>query len=173
MRPNRTNIDRRCAFSLLELLAAATITATLMVSSMVVIRSSYAAWQAHEGDFTAASSADAVLRHIMRAVRQSEGVTAMTDSSDTTGRLDLVVDGTALYWEHTGTSDGYVVYNSPTSIVASAIDSLIFTGYRADGVTVTTDPSEIQLIHCTVSVTMPRGGGQTRTVSCMAWLRSW
>lgn len=165
--------SQRRGFSLVELLIAATMTATLMVASMVVIRSSYAAWQAHEGDFAAASNADAVVRHIMRAIRQADGVVAMTDSSDTTGRLDIVVDSVAMYWEHTGTADGYVVYNSPSGIVAAGIDSLTFTGYQADGATVTTDPTEVQLIRCEVGVTMPRGAGQSRTISCLGWIRSW
>lgn len=156
------------------MMAAAAITATLMASSMVVIRSSYAAWQAHEGDMARTAAADAVLRHIVRNIRQATAVTAITDPSDATGRLDLTnASGGAEYWEHTGTADGYVVYNASGAVLAEGIDTLVFTGYEADGATTTTTAADVQLVRCTVTVTLPRGAGATRTVSCCGWLRSW
>lgn len=158
----------------MEMVAATAITSSLMVSSMVVVRSSYAAWQAHQGDVDRLVSADAVLRHVVRGIRQAAEVSAITDSTNTTGRLDLVnAAGGTDYWEHTGTGDGYVVYNAAGAILAEGINQLTFVGYEADGVTETTTPEDVQLIKCTVQVTLPRGAGQIRTVSCQGWLRSW
>lgn len=165
---------RPLGFSLLELTAAMTITATLMASSMVVIRSSYAAWEAHEGDLVKAEAAQAVLRHIVRGIRQSTGVVSITAASDATGRLELLDAASAnQYWEHTGTADGVVVYSAAGAVLAKGIDELYFTGYEADGVTPTTTASDVQLIRCTTRVTLHRGGGQTRTLSCYGWIRSW
>lgn len=155
-------------------MTAAAITATLMASSMVVIRSSYTSWQAHEGDMQKAAAADAVVRHIVRNLRQAVAVYSITGASDTTGRLELTnSSGSTVYWEHTGTSDGIVVYNGSGVLLAEGIDELIFTGYEADGTTVTTVPQDVHLIKATVRVTLPRGAGQTRTVSCCGWVRSW
>lgn len=164
----------RRGFSLLELMAAATITATLMVSSMVVIRSSYAAWAAHEGDMVKTSAADAVLRHIIRNLRQAASVSSLSDPSDTTGRLELIdADGATHYWEHTGTSDGIVEYNASGAVLAEGIDSLVFTGYESDGVTTTVVADDVHLVRCAITVTLPRGAGESRTVSCCGWIRSW
>lgn len=156
------------------MMAAAAITATLMASTMVVIRSSYAAWEAHEGDLEKTAAADAVLRHLVRAIRQADSVSSITDSTDTTGRLDLLnASGGTDYWEHTGTADGVVVYNAAGAVLAEGIDSLVFTGYEADGTTTTTTAADVHLIRCTVTVTLPRGAGETRTASCCGWVRSW
>ena len=41
------------------------------------------------------------------------------------------------------------------------------------GVTPTDVTDDIQVVRCTVQVTLPHGGGETRTITCRAWLRSW
>jgi len=164
----------RPGFSLLEMMAAVTIAATLMAASTVVLRSSYAAWQAHEGDLVQNANADAVLRHVIRGIRQADSVVSITDGSDTTGKLELRdASGNTIYWEHTAGFTGEVVYNAPAALLARDIDELIFVGYKADGVTTTTNPNQVQLIHCTVKVTLPRGAGQSRALSCYGWVRSW
>ena len=155
-------------------MAAVTIAATLMASSMVVLRSSFATWHAHEGDLVQMANADAVLRHIVRGIRQADSVVSITDGADTTGKLEMRdAAGATIYWEHTGGFTGEVVYNAAGSLLARDIDELIFVGYEADGVTATTNPNKVQLIHCSVKVTLPRGAGQTRTLSCYGWVRSW
>ncbi len=174
MRPLPLPNRRQGGFSLLEMLAATAITGTLMASSMIVVRSSYAAWQAHEGDLVKAEAAQAVLRHVVRGIRQAGSVVSISAASDTTGRLEMLdASSNSIYWEHTGTAEGVVVYSDSGARLASGIDELSFVGYEADGVTATTTPAEIQLIRCTVRVTLPRGAGQSRTVSCYGWIRSW
>lgn len=169
-RPSRS----RAAFSLLELVAAAALTASLMAASMIVIRTSHAAWLAHEGDLERASAAEAVVRHISRSVRQADAVVAISGSSDTTGAIELLdEDGGTNTWTHTGTSDGIVEYNATGALLAEGIDQLVLTGYEADGSTEAAEPSDIQLVKISASVTLPRNGGQSRTVTCFCWLRSW
>ena len=71
--------------TLLEVMAATTIMATLMGSVVVLVRSSYATWQAHEADMEIAESGYATLRHIVREVCQAKAVSDISVASDTSG----------------------------------------------------------------------------------------
>ncbi|MGI9428305.1 MAG: hypothetical protein ACR2NM_06585, partial [Bythopirellula sp.] len=77
--------------TLIEVMAATTIMATLMASTVVLVRSSYAVWQAAEADMEAAENAHAVLRHIVRNVRQASLVTLVTASGSPTEVLVLQI----------------------------------------------------------------------------------
>jgi hypothetical protein len=68
-----------------------------------------------------------------------------------------------------------VYFNNGTSnqLLAKGINSLTFTGYKADGVTATTTTTQIQEVQCSVQITLQRGAGVTRTISTRAWIRSW
>ncbi|QDU57125.1 hypothetical protein Pan181_33390 [Aeoliella mucimassa] len=157
-------------------MAATAMMATLMVAVVVLIRSSYAVWQAHESDMQVAESAYAALRHIVRNARQASGVSAISASSDTTGNLSLTMDsGEIWHWQHDGS--GQVLFGidpaSPTEPLAFNIDQLTFVGYEADGTTPTTVVEDIHSIKCAVQITLPAAGGTVRTVSCYAWIRTW
>ncbi len=163
--------------TLLEVMAATTLMATLMASVVVLVRSSYAVWQAHETDMECAEAANAVLRHVVRQARQARAVVALSRAGDSSGRLGLVMEGgETLLWQHSGGAR-QVLYGIapglPDQLLAGNIDGLTFVGYEADGTTPTTVLDDVHAIHCTVNVTMPAGGGTTRTVSSWAWLRSW
>ncbi|MEM1303517.1 MAG: hypothetical protein AAGG46_01385 [Planctomycetota bacterium] len=161
--------------SLLEALTATTIMATMMTSSVVVLRSSHAAWRAHEDDLERAESANAVLRHLVRHLRQATAVSAVSASSDTSGSLSLTMaSGDTYVWDHnSGTGEVLFGPTTATSLLADNIDTLTFYAYEADGSTLTTTAADAQLIRCVATVTMPAGGGSTRTVSCTGWVRSW
>lgn len=161
--------------SLLEVLTATTLMATMMASSMVVLRGGYAAWQAHETDLERAESANAVLRHIVRQLRQATAVVAVTPSSDTSGALSLTMaSGDTYVWDHNaGTGQVLFGVTSATSLLADHIDTLTFYAYEADGVTATTVAADTHLVRCVATVTMPHNGGTGRTVSCTGWVRSW
>ena len=167
---------RRSGLTLLEVIAAMAMMATLMASVIVLVRSSYAVWQAHEADMEAAESAYAALRHIVRSTRQAVSVSAISADTDTTGNLSLVMDsGDVWNWQHSGT--GQVLFgispSSTTELLADNVNQMTFVGYEADGTTATTAVDDIHSIKCSVQVTMPAAGGTTRTVSCHAWLRTW
>jgi prepilin-type N-terminal cleavage/methylation domain-containing protein len=172
---NRRTRTLRSGLSLLEMMVATAIMATLMSSVVVVLRSGYAIWNAQEQDIAIAESANAVLRHFVRELRQAAGVTAISAPGSTTGSLSfLTAGGATRTWSYNG-GQSQVLFNngSATQVLAPSINELNFIGYDADGITQTTTVDDIQVVKCTVKVTMTQGGGQTRTVSCRAWLRSW
>jgi type II secretory pathway pseudopilin PulG len=166
---------RRGGLSLVEMMAATTIMATLMASVVVVLRSGYASWNAQEADIDVLENAYGVLRHFVQQLRQADSISAISAPIDTTGDLSFVtVTGTTRNWSHNG-GPKQVYFNNGTAnqLLARDIDSLSFTAYEADGVTETLDVDDIQVVKCTVQVTLPRGGGQVRTISGRAWIRSW
>jgi prepilin-type N-terminal cleavage/methylation domain-containing protein len=165
----------RRGLSLLEMMVATAIMATLMSSVVVVLRSGYAIWNAQEQDIAIGESANAVLRHFVRELRQATGVTAISAPSSTTGSLSfLTAAGATRTWNY-NSGQSQVLFNNGTAtqVLAPSVNELNFVGYEADGTTQSTVVDDIQVVKCTVKVTMTQGGGQTRTVSCRAWLRSW
>jgi prepilin-type N-terminal cleavage/methylation domain-containing protein len=165
----------RGGFSLVEMIAATTIMAVVMTSVIVVIRSGFAVWNAYEQDLDVAEEAYGVLRQFVRQMRQATAVTAISAPSDTTGDLSYTTAGgvTQSFSLNGGTSQVTFNNGAVNSLLATSINQLIFEGFEADGVTPTTVVGDIQIVKCTVQVTLARGGGTTRTVSAKAWIRSW
>jgi len=166
---------RRSGFSLLEMMVATTIMATLMTSVVVILRSGYAIWNAQEQDIAIADSGNAVLRHFVRELRQATNVTAISAPASTTGNLTfLTASGGTRSWSY-NSGQSQVLFNNGTAtqVLAPSINGLTFVGYAADGVTQTTVVDDIQIVKCSVTVTLTQGGGVARTIACRAWLRSW
>jgi len=165
---------RRGGFSLLEMMAATTIMAVIMGSVVVVIRSGYAVWNAHEQDLDIAENGYDVLRHFVRQMRQAGSVTSITAASNTTGSLSFVnASGVTQTWSLDGSSQVNFNNGTSTQLLAKSINQLSFVGYKSDGVTATTTVAEIHIVKCTVQFTLTKGGGTTKNVSAMAWIRSW
>lgn len=173
----RSPLRKRTGMTLLEVMAATTIMATLMASVVVLVRSSYAVWQAHEADMEAAETAYATLRHVVRNGRQATQVAAISSAASTSGNLALLMDtGETLLWEHSSPEQEVRFGSLPGTadqILAGGVSQLSFLGYEADGSTVTSVLDDIRAIKVTVQVTMPAGGGTTRSVSSWVWLRTW
>jgi type II secretory pathway component PulJ len=170
----RPTADRR-ALTLLELVLAASMLSVLMLSVGVVLRGGRQAWEAHSGDFVQLNALHATVRHIVRQVRQASSVSEITAASNTAGRMGLnMSDGSVVVWSRDSTTNkvNYGV-TTPSSLLAENISSLKFTGYKADGVTTTTTPSDIQLLLIEASTTLSRETNATKTVQSWAWLRSW
>lgn len=168
---NRPPAVRR-GVSLLEVMASVAISATLMTSSFVVLRSSYAAWQAHEADLDRAAEANAVLRQLIQSVRQSTGVLSVSGEGNSTGTMTVnLADASEITWGLSGSQVTHQVDAGSTTPVANDINGLEFVGYEADGATTTTNGPDIRSIRCSVTTNLPAGG--TRTVSSHVWLRSW
>lgn len=165
----------RRGFSLLEMIVASAIMATLMTSVVVVVRSGYAAWNAQEQDISIANNANAVLRHFVRELRQAAAVTAISAAGSTSGNLSIqTTAGTTKSWTHnSGTAQVSFNNGTSTQLLAPTITELNFIGYKADGVTTTTVAADIQVVKCTVKVVLTQGGGTTRTVACRGWIRTW
>jgi prepilin-type N-terminal cleavage/methylation domain-containing protein len=164
----------RSGLSLLEMMAATAIMATVTAAVVVVMNTGFSAWKAQEADIDILENGYGVLRHFARQLRQATGVTAITAAGNTTGSLSFTTAaGATCTWARNSSSDVY--YNNGTSnqLLAKSIDSLTFTGYKADGITATTTVTDIQVVQCQVQITLPRGAGITRTLTSRAWVRSW
>ncbi|MEO1497192.1 MAG: prepilin-type N-terminal cleavage/methylation domain-containing protein [Planctomycetota bacterium] len=158
--------------TLLEVMTSLAIASTLMTASMVVLRSNYAVWTVHETELDRAGAANAVLRRIVRGVRQSVSVVAITPASQSSGALTLEqADGTTESWTHASGAVTYRVNSDAEQTLSDAITSLVLEGYEADGTTLTTVPADVHSIRCTVTTTAPTGGA--RSASSYAWLRAW
>ena len=156
--------------SLLELVIASSIMAVVMTTVMVVLRTGRQAWEAHEGDCTRIEAAHATLRHVVRQIRQADRVTDIKPD-----RLTLELPGGDSHvWDHSATTVNYGVnVSEPTDLLAPNVARMVFTGFRADGATVTTTAAEVQCLRIDVTVELPRATAGTRTVSSWAWVRSW
>jgi type II secretory pathway pseudopilin PulG len=163
----------RKAFSLLELLVTATMMATIVTAASMILRSVQTSWAMHVSDQSKLNSAYATLRHITRGVRQGEAVTAISAPGNTTGNLTVLhASGNSVAWQLSGTTVNYGI-TTPTSLLADGVSELTFVGYKADGVTTTTTPSEVQSVLCTVKVSLQRSATPTRTLSTRVWMRAW
>src|SRR4030042_2406348 len=106
----RPEVDRqRCGLSLLEMMTATAIMATLMAAVVVVVQSGYAVWNLQEQDMDAAENGYAVLRHFVRQVRQAQAVTSISSAGDTSGSLSVLnPNGDTQTWTH---SSGQVQFD--------------------------------------------------------------
>ena len=161
--------------TLLELIIASSMMALLLTAVTLVLRTSRQAWEAHEGDYTRLEGLHGSLRHIVRQVRQADAVTAISAATDNSGGLSLAMPGgSTIVWDHDGTTS--TIKSGVTTadqLLANNITGLNIVGYKADGVTATTVPAEIQSLRIAVTVQLPREQFGTRTYSSWAWVRSW
>jgi len=166
--------SRRRGLSLLEMMAATAIMATITASVVVVMRSGYAVWNAQEADIDVLENGYGVLRHFVTQMRQATAVTAITASGNALGSLSFTTPTPVTRtWARNASNDVYFNNSTNNHLLAKNINSMTFTGYKADGITATTTVGEIQVVQCQVQITLPRGGGVTRTLTTRAWIRAW
>lgn len=170
--------SRHCrpAFTLVEVIAATAIMAMLTTSSFAIVRTAHTAWMRHRDDSEQRREAVAALQHIVRSVRQATEVSAISGTSDMSGSVTLLMpDGTSAIWDHnSGTNQIFYGTATPNSLLAEGITQLNFVGLTANGSSVSTDPSLIHAVTCTVQYALVRPSGTTtELVSCRAWLRAW
>ena len=161
--------------TLLELVIASAMMALLLTAVTLILRTSRQSWEAHEGDYTRLQELHASLRHIVRQVRQADAVTAISAAGNNSGTLTLLMpDGTTTVWAHDNTAKSILCgVATADQLLANNIQALNFVGYKADGVTPTVVPTEIQNLRISVTVQLPRETNATRTYSSWAWIRSW
>ena len=173
MRRKRKSRD---GMSLLELIIASTVMTILMTSIGVLLRSSRRAWEVHSNDYVRVESGHATLRHIVREVRQAKSVTALSLSSDNSGKLTVEMEnGDTKSWNHNANAVyfGVNVGGTPTDLLADNITGLRITGYRANGLTLTATPDQVQCLLVEVTVTFPREANSDQTMRSWVWVRSW
>lgn len=160
---------------MLELVIATSMLAIVLTTVGVLLRTGRLAWEAHTADYSRIESAHATVRHIVRQLRQAVSVVSITPSTDNSGQLAIKLqNGTTAVWDH-DSSTNVVNYGitTPSGLLATDITGLRFTGYAADGTTVTTDPAVVQAIRVNVTIQLPIEVNGTRVVSSWAWIRSW
>lgn len=162
----------RLGVTLVEVMTTLAIAASLMTASMVVLRSNYGVWTHHEASLDRAGAANAVLRHVVRGVRQAADVTAITPSTSASGSISLLRDdGSTETWTHAAGSVTYRLDTGAEQTLADTISSMVFEGYEADGTTLTTTAADVHVVRCVVTTNLPDEGD--RTVSSYAWVRAW
>jgi len=173
---NHSNQKRRTGFTLLELTVSTAMLAMLATACMMLVRTSYTAWNRHEDDQAQRQEGLLVLQHIARQVRQSKSVMAITVASDNSGSLSLLTtDGRLLVWDHNAATKE-VLYgeNTATDVLAKGIDELTFVGIKVNGIDQTTELGLIHSVECTTKVNIARPAGtEVVAASCRAWLRAW
>lgn len=166
----------RTGFSLLEMVAATAIMATLSAASFMLVRTSHNAWIKHRDDADQRQAAYSALQQVMRKVRQATRVTAISAAANTAGNLTLLMaDGTTTMWSrNSGTNQLLYGTTSATNLLAANITETTFVAYKADGTTATTQVDLIHAVKGTLKYTLTRPGGtSTETISCTAFLRAW
>jgi prepilin-type N-terminal cleavage/methylation domain-containing protein len=168
--------QRRAGFTLVETIAATAIMAMLTTASFALVRTANEAWRRHRDDSQQRSEAIATLQHIVRRLRQASQVTAISTAADMSGFLTAqMADGTTAMWDHDGATNR-VLYGTvtPNNLLAEGVTQVNFIALTANGLLMTTDPTKIHAVRCTVRYALNRPtGAVTETVSCLAWLRTW
>jgi len=160
----------------MELIVTTAMLATLSVSCMGIVRTSYNAWNRHEDDLTKRGAGLAVMKHIVRQARQAKAVMAISAAADNSGTLSLLdTNGNILVWEHDeGSNEVRYGVDTATNLLAAGIETLSFEGLKVDGTTASTDPGLIHSVQCTATVELTRPAGtETVTTSNRAWIRAW
>ena len=173
---NRRIYDVRRGVTLLELVIASAMLATIVTAVSTVLRGSLATWEGQESDQARTESAHATMRHLVRKIRQAQSVSAISAATDTSGSISVMMPSGATYaWDHDGAND-QVLFDTDGSadqLLAEHISQLKLVGYQSDMTTTTATPSEIRAIRCTVSTELDRESGSTVTLNSWVWLRSW
>lgn len=160
---------RRLGMTLLEIVIASTLLTGIVAGVSLVMRTGYTSWSARDGDLKKIEAAQATIRHVVRSVRQAKGIISI---SGTALSLAMPAGQTRAWSYNAAASTVYFGIPTATNILAEGISGFTLTGYRADGTTVTSSPAQIQLIKVQVQVSLPRDVGGSRTISCLAWVRS-
>ena len=143
---------------------------------MMLVRTSYTAWNRHEDDHGVRQQSLAVLRHITRQARQAKAVMGISTALDASGTLSLLTtDGRVLVWDHDdATNEVLFGENAATELLATDIEELTFVGIKANGADQTTDLGLIHSVDCTTKITLTRPSSTSEEIaSCRAWLRAW
>ena len=169
---NCSTSQRRNGFSLLELLVAMALMASMVTAVSVLLRVNYGHWLDYRSDSLRQESATGVLRHLVRQVRQAEQVVAITPSFNSSGSLSLrMPTGQVVVWDHNGTDVRYGE-NTATQLLGNHITSLTFAGLQKDGITPASDPVDVQSVRITVAYTLPARTPAARSLTTVAWVRA-
>lgn len=166
----------RYGFSLLEMLVSMTVLTVLMTSITVVLRTSRQAWSSHQSDLLATQTAHAVIRHIVRELREADSVVSVTGSTAPAGDLTIRdASGNQLRWQHNTTTKQVLFTDTSVSntaqVLADNVQFVRFTAYTPNGVNQTLSTEQMQFLKVDVAVPLPSTGG-IRAIGSWVWLRN-
>ncbi|MBI1314715.1 prepilin-type N-terminal cleavage/methylation domain-containing protein [bacterium] len=173
-----TRQQSRCGYSLLELIVAMSLLSVVLTATSSVLRTSRQVWEAHEADLTRLKTAHAVVRHIVREVREAQEVVDVDADQPVGGKLTVrLTDGDELTWQHDGSASRVLFTQASVStsaqVVAEQIDSLEFRPILIDGSAFEPDKTDrIQELTVLAGVTLPRETPVTRNAVASVWLRA-
>ncbi len=172
----KTSSRSRRAFTLVELLISMTVLTALMTSISVVLRTTRQAWESHQSDLIATQTAHAVVRHIVRELREADSVVSVSAKTAAAGDLAIRdATGVALRWQHNTTTKQVLFTDASVSATAQTlaenVSLLRFTAYAPDGTTETSVIEQMQFLKIEVTVPVP-STGRTRTINSWVWLRN-
>jgi type II secretory pathway component PulJ len=161
--------------TLLEVILATTLLATLLTAVGMILRTGHTAWSAHEQDMTQLEAAAGTVRHISRQVRQASAVVSISSAGGDSGSLSLLMPtGEIFVWDHnSATAEVRFGVGVASDLLAEGITGLQFTAYQADGTTPTAAPAEIRSIVCRADVELGHEAGGSRSFICRSWIRAW
>jgi len=164
--------SNRSGFSLLELLATLSLMGILATSVAMSLRTSRVVWEGYNSEAGGQQTSHAIVRQIVRRVRQATEVGSISSPSSSNGLLSITDhSGTVETWTLVGNE---VRYGSPlaTDLLGDGISELHFTGYEDDARTQTIVVADIRMIEIEVVTMLPRRNPPKQTLRCRAWLRA-
>ncbi|GIW90868.1 MAG: hypothetical protein KatS3mg109_1300 [Pirellulaceae bacterium] len=171
----RRSNGRRAALTLLELIIASTLLTLLMTSVATLLRTSRLAWQVQQEDAARMESAYGALRHVVRWVRQAESLVAASDASNNSGYLTIQLPNKERFaWRH-DPSSAQLLFGKGTAdqLLAEKIEGFTVETFRADGVTPTSDPDQVQCLRISIRVRLPGEKNRPHTVRSWVMMRAW
>lgn len=170
----------RRGFSLVELMAATAITASLSGAGVVLLRTSYALWRQHEAEMTVRMEVLDALRHFVRNARQGRPVGQLSAASDSS--LTLLVPAAtanvppllAKTWRHDAVAQS-LTYEDADGVetLARNVVDVSFSYVTRDAVA-TFDPALARGVAAEVVYRRPQQGSFVQETARMnAWFRIW
>ena len=165
----------RKAVTLTELMIVVAIIGILFVAVQPYFYTLRKTWHLSDGRSDMLQNGRIGLDKMVKQFREATALTSITASAEAAGHI-VFRDKDDNQVEFKRYNDGVnnmlgFVQSDVTSPLAGPIDSLKFTGYEEDGVTITTDDADIRSIAIELVVADPRGEISAMTLSSRVFIR--
>jgi Tfp pilus assembly protein PilE len=150
-------VKHRKAFTLIELILAAAMTAILVAALVGIIYNSYRNWRLGGGRSTLLQDGRAAMEQMARIIRQAKSFTSVSLSTDTAGQITFTDANGIIRQFRRNASTNEIEYGLPGSVSAlvGSVSSLVFTCYDVNADSLA-DPVQVRNI---------RGVGITATLT--------
>lgn len=162
-------LRRRSGFTLLELVVVTTLMGITIASIAMLMRTSLSTWDAFESDQSRLEAIHAMVRHMVRGLRQANTVNSMTSSTDPLGNIEVKLgNGSTARWYRSGSTVFYELGGVGNPLCEAS--EFYVSGMKADG-TSALSASEVRAVRITAVLTLTGNGTGQRRVQSTAWLR--